>query len=67
MLCGRIKGEDDGGWEGHGYARLEIFGGPKFKKNQEKQEKAGKTIEKPGKNEKPLRKQYVFIDFSKNM
>ena len=54
MLCGRIKGEDDGGWEGHGYARLEIFGGPKFKKNQEKQEKAGKTIEEPGKNEKTI-------------
>ena len=50
MPCGRIKGEDDGGWEGHGYARLEIFGGPKFRKNQEKQEKAGKTIEKTEKN-----------------
>ena len=42
------------------------IGGRKFRKNQEKQEKAGKTIEKPGKNEKPLRKLMKTIYFCKN-
>ena len=65
MFCKRMRGEDDGRREVHCYARLENRPAEIWE-NQEKQEKAGKTIEKPGKNEKPLRKHYKTILFTEN-